>query len=319
VSKITIVSFISRNESVNDKLFLLYRLLKESSEELEMLVYCNDGSTIITKENVKIICSPNTTKYKRILMALSDIKSDYILFVDNDISPDTENIKRFLDESVIKQADISWGIIGVSYKRTLVSKLVIIDKLLSHKIIRPTLWRLSIGISVPGQIFFINRMKFQSSLPQYDTVFDDLTIGICAKQNKLNHFFSPLCLGYERPSFTLLILAKQRARWAKGFYQSIVLNLGNKSMLPYIFIHGIAYHILLIVFWCILYLVYSKTNWLCASILWLSSCYVIADRKLKYIVYAGIYTVVFPFIHLMWFISLLYYSTIHKITNKKVG
>jgi cellulose synthase/poly-beta-1,6-N-acetylglucosamine synthase-like glycosyltransferase len=295
----------------------LYQSLKDDTKKIELLLYCDTEITDMQQENVKIVCTPNTTKYNRILMALSDTKSGYILFVDNDITPDTGNINVFLEESIIERADIAWGTIGISYKKTFVSRLVLIDKLLSHKIIRPLLWKLNIGISIPGQVFLIDRAKFQCSLPEYDTVFDDLTVGICAKQNKLNYFYSQLCLGYEKPSSSLLILAKQRIRWAKGFYQSIVLNVGNKSMLPFVFIHGIAYHIMLFVFWSILYQIFSKSYWLYAMTLWLVFCFFIADKKVKNILYASIYTIVFPFIHLIWFISLLYYSVTNIFTKNR--
>jgi cellulose synthase/poly-beta-1,6-N-acetylglucosamine synthase-like glycosyltransferase len=318
VSKVAIVSFISHNESVNNGLFLLRKYLGEDANAMEMLLYCDAEAVNVTQENTEIILTPDATKYKRILMALADTKSDYILFVDNDITPDIENIKHFLGESIVRQTDISWGTVGVSCKKKLVSKLILIDKILSHKIIRPALWKLNIGISVPGQVFLIDKAKFQYTLPQYDTVFDDLTIGICVKQNKLSYFYSPLCLGYERPSFSLAILAKQRTRWAKGFYQTILLNTNNKSMLPYIFIHGIAYHIMLFVFWFILYQIYSKIDLVYALALWFVSCFIISDKKPEYMPYAVFYTFVFPLIHLIWVVSLLYYSTINRLT-KKVG
>jgi cellulose synthase/poly-beta-1,6-N-acetylglucosamine synthase-like glycosyltransferase len=311
----TVVTFISSNETINSKLFPLLNEL-QSSFDVEMIIYANNAIDISLQDYVKVIICPDTTKYKRILQSFDDARSTCILFIDNDITPDIHNLTVFVD-NISSNPDLAWGYIGVSETLGFFSKLITVDKLLSHKIIRPFLWKLNIGISVPGQVFLVNKTKFQADLPQYDTVFDDLTIGICAKKNSYRIKQVPLYLGYENPSLSLHALIKQRIRWAKGFSQSIFNNFDDKKMLPFIFIHGIAYHLLCFVFWGLFCLLY-KLNLLFSVLLWIFTCIIVSDRNFKIIVYVGIYTIIFPFVHLIWVASLIYNSINLAVKGKRI-
>jgi hypothetical protein len=282
-----------------------------------MIIYTDNvvSNELLAREDIDVIISPRTTKYKRMLMSLNDSKSENILYIDNDITPDSNNLIKFiskLDDNV----DLAWGYIGVLLDHGFMPKLISIDKQISHKIIRPFLWKIDIGISVPGQVLFINATKFRRDLPQYDTVFDDLTIGICAKMYDYYTMRSALYLGYEKPSFSFHSLVRQRIRWSKGFYQSIVNNIHN-GMLPYILVHGFTYHFLWLLIWVIIIFI-SKFSTSLGVLSWIIICICLCDKKHTLLGYSLVYSLIFPLIHVIWFLALIYNIIlgIKKFTKK---
>jgi cellulose synthase/poly-beta-1,6-N-acetylglucosamine synthase-like glycosyltransferase len=283
-----------------------------------MIIYADNAldEAVLADNDALVRIYPNTTKYSRILDSLNIAETSGIIYIDNDIKPDNLNLQKFI-EGIGNNIDIAWGYIGASINYGFMSRLIAVDKLLSHKIIRPLLWSLNIGISVPGQVFYINKEKFSRDLPQFDTVFDDLTIGICAKQYGYSIVRFPFYLGYEKPSCSLPVLAKQRIRWAKGFYQSLVKNR-RSNMLPYVLIHGIMYHFLWLPVWAAVGAVCLFS--LPAGLLfWLFLCVCLCGRKWNLTVYALIYSLVFPVFHIIWFIALLFSIAGGIIRDKTKG
>ena len=248
IDSISIVTFISNKEKFNMEIFKFYNDIRKFCGFAEFIIFSDvalfDSEKIYGDNIYEKVC-PNMTKYKRILLSLSIVRSDKILFLDNDISPDNKNLYNFL-KAYRNESDLYFGKIGVNNPQNLIEKLIKIDKNISHKFTRPILWKFKIGISVPGQIFMINKNRFVKDLNHRDTVFDDLFIGICAKENKYIVQRSTLMLGYEKASNNISILLRQRIRWAKGYYQTLLFHSKIK-VFPLIIIHGIAYHFTIII------------------------------------------------------------------------
>jgi cellulose synthase/poly-beta-1,6-N-acetylglucosamine synthase-like glycosyltransferase len=305
VEKLAIVTFISNHETLNTGLFSLTDDLRSIIKNIKMIIYTDStlNDTIPEGKDIEVIVMPNTTKYSRILESINNTKSDYILFIDNDITPDNDNLQKFISE-ITREIDLAWGYIGVSDNYGFMSKLLSVDKIYSHKILRPFLWKIKIGVSVPGQVIYMKTEKFKYDLPQYDTVFDDLTIGITAKQHNYNTACFPLILGYEKPSLSFLILVKQRIRWAKGYCQTIINNT-QTGMLPYILAHGFSYHFLWIPAWIFIILTCILSIPL-GILLFILTCVFLCGKKISLIVYAVIYSVIFPFIHIIWTFAFFY-------------
>jgi cellulose synthase/poly-beta-1,6-N-acetylglucosamine synthase-like glycosyltransferase len=141
--------------------------------------------------------------------------------IDNDICPHAAEIINFLEDA--GPTDLAWGRIGAVAEPGLMSKIIAVDKRISHNLIRPALWSLGLGISIPGQVFLINRDAFNKILPSSDTRFDDLTIGMYSRKFQCSFFRSNLLLGEEQPSLTLRELVLQRARWGRGFAEVYIL------------------------------------------------------------------------------------------------
>jgi len=305
VDQLTIVTFISKTETLNSFLLTLADNLRFSVKTVKMIIYTDSAldEAVLPNNDILVRIFPNTTKYSRILDSLNIAETSGIIYIDNDIKPDIINLQKFI-EGINENTDIAWGYIGTLLHYGFMSRLITVDKLLSHKIIRPLLWSLNIGISIPGQVFFISKRRFIKDLPQFDTVFDDLTVGICAKQYGYSIVRYPFYLGYEKPSCSLPALIKQRIRWAKGFYQSLVKNRRG-NMLPYIIIHGFMYHFLWLPVWTAIGTVCLFS--LPAGLLfWLVLCVCVCGKKWNLTVYALVYSLVFPVIHLIWFLTLFF-------------
>jgi len=306
VERLTIVTFISDNETPNTKLSSLVDCLKSVVKEIKMVIYTDNAfyDIIPIQKNIDVIIRPKTTKYMRILESINHSESDGILFIDNDITPDNDNLVKFIS-GISQKVDLAWGYIGVSNNYGFMSRFLFIDKIYSHKILRPFLWKINIGISVPGQVFYMNKIKFKHDLPQYDTVFDDLTIGISAKQHNYTTTCFPMYLGYERPSLSFPVLVKQRIRWAKGFFQSINNNM-RTGMLPYVLAHGFIYHFLWLPAWLFIVLV-GMLSLPLGILLFITICVCICNKKISLIGHSFIYVIVMPIIHMIWGFAVIYH------------
>lgn len=301
MKNITIATFISSKEKKNNDFIEVIKFLARSFE-LEVLVFCDFYMKDLPNNIIQIV-TPGMTKYKRIEKLLSISKNDNILCIDNDITINKENLKKFINECISKEYAVAWGKIKAIPVKSFIAHLICVDKNLSHDYIRPMLWKLNIGISLPGQIFMINKKYYIDKFPKYDTVYDDLTIGIITKKNSMPIYYTKEILGEELPKSTFINLLKQRKRWAKGFAESIYHNRKNK-MLKYVIIHGFMYHLLWIPFYIILILSMLITPILPIIIICIV-CILLADKKLKDILWSFAYILVFPIVHIVWLIAFI--------------
>ena len=301
MKNITIATFISSKEKKNNDFIEVIKFL-EKSFELEALVFCDFYMKDLPNNIIQIV-TPGMTKYKRIEKLLSISKNDNILCIDNDITINKENLKKFINECISKEYAVAWGKIKAIPVKSFIAHLICIDKNLSHDYIRPMLWKLNIGISLPGQIFMINKKYYIDKFPKYDTVYDDLTIGIITKKNSMPIYYTKEILGEELPKSTFINLLKQRKRWAKGFAESIYNNR-KTNMLKYVIIHGFMYHLLWIPFYIILILLTLITPILPIIIICIV-CILLADKKIKDILWSFAYILVFPVVHIVWLISFI--------------
>ncbi len=305
IKKLSLVTFVSGPEVLTDDFLTLADNLQRFYDT-DVIVFVDH---LHANENplVRQIVSPSTTKYVRILQLLLRTQADYFLCVDNDITPNLNAILAFLSESFSAQADLSWGRIGVSSTSGLITQLIKIDKMLSHCIIRPMLWRSGWGSSLPGQLFLLKVKAFRERLSKIDTVFDDLTIGICAREHNCKVYFNQSILGWEKPKATLFSLLCQRIRWGKGFSQVVNANYQFLNRLSLILVHGAAYHLLWIVFWGLIYIT-ALVNANFAFLLWLTLTAALTFGQMSLITAALLYTIVFPVIHLVWLIVVIFYT-----------
>ena len=301
MKNITIATFISNKEKKNNDFIEVIKFLKKSFG-LEVLVFCNFYMKDLPNNIIQIV-TPGMTKYKRIEKLISISKNDNILCIDNDITINKENLKKFINECISREYAVAWGKIKAIPVKSFIAHLICIDKNLSHDYIRPTLWNLNIGISLPGQIFMINKKYYIDKFPKYDTVYDDLTIGIITKKNSMPIYYTKEILGKELPKSTFINLLKQRKRWAKGFAESIYNNR-KTDMLKYVIIHGFIYHLLWIPSYIMLILLMLITPILPIIIICIV-CILLADKKIKDLLWSFVYLLVFPIVHIVWLIAFI--------------
>lgn len=296
---LTIATFISGNETMNFSILDAYYFLRESMLADELIIF-SDTPQGITGGGIREEISPSSTKYTRILSSLKISSHENILYIDNDITPDIFGLKEFITECR-SDSDLYFGRIAAKESKTFTGNLIQVDKTISHKIIRPLLWGIGAGISLPGQIFMLRRGKFLHDLPEGDTVFDDLALGICAVKNKYTVQRSKLTLGYERPSESFCTLIKQRIRWAMGYYEQLEMSR-RSSIFPLVLLHGLAYHILSPLFVPVLYMTLNGGIFFAVMV---AVCLCVSEFRLSRLVYSAAYFVVFQAVHAVWLAALL--------------
>ncbi len=295
---------MSGSEIFNENFSRLCNMVGESEFLVDAIVYCDDGPSGQSQRHCRYLSTAGFTKFARIHAALTDAKSDFLFFVDNDLQPDGAAFLQFLRECVDAKCDVAWGRIRSVVIPGIVPGMIRADKRLSHDFIRPFLWNMHVGISIPGQLFMMDRRFAKAHLPQDDTLFDDLTIGLAVRMHQGRTYASRSILGYEKPNSTLEGLVRQRCRWAKGFAQVLSANIGKPGF-PFIIIHGLAYHFLWILFWAAFFVFFLFQPLL--GLLSLFCCTLwLARFTLTEIPFSILYSVVFPFLHFLWFVRFIF-------------
>lgn len=298
---ITIATFISNNEKDNKEIYDVIHFLEKNFNDTEVIIFSNYE---IQNKSYRNIITPQMTKYKRIRILLKEAKFNDIICFDNDITINGENIKKFIIDCFERDYSIAWGKIKAKKIKGFIPKLINIDKNLSHNYIRPFLWNKRLGISLPGQIFMINKQYFLKDLPNIDTVYDDLMIGAIVRKQNLPVYYVKDVLGYEKPKENIIQLLKQRIRWAKGLAETIIFNRKSKVLL-YILLHAFSFNLLWIPTYILLYYIF-KFNILCGILGTLFICYILTDNKIKDMFWSVMYMIIFPFVYIVWGIALLF-------------
>ena len=245
---------------------------------------------------------PKATKYRRLINVIENDDSTYFLSVDNDVKCDVAAVQNFLTTILHGGYDIGWGKIRAQESRNVISRLVAVDKLLSHNILRPLLWKLGAGISVPGQVFCIKGASYRGKLNKTDTALDDLAVGLYSSNARKKLLMSPCILGYERPNVSFGALRQQRIRWARG-YVSIFRSLKDRRSLAKVIVHSFAYHFLWAIHW-IVFLLLIKFHFPCA-IGYVLLVTLLTGQGVSLAGYALLYQIVFPIFHVFWIIEVI--------------
>ncbi len=295
---ITIATFISGEEEINYNFITLTEHIRNIvGYETQAIIY-SDHTIKDLPNCIETVITPQYTKYKRIKDLIKRAGNNKIFCIDADVKINYEALTEFVNVCISSDYALAWGKIESIYDNTLVSALVCIDKLLSHYWIRPYLWSHHIGISLPGQVFMMDKSYFTNKLNVPDTVFDDLTLGIVSQIYGFPVHYSDLVLGCETPKGTFGDLILQRRRWAKGYAESLYYYK-NTEVFYLILIHGFAYHLLWIPIWFLMVSValyhYPLTIALCVL-----SAIAIVKKQIGYIFFVFLYYMIFPFIHLIW-------------------
>lgn len=298
--KLAAVTYTRVNECLTEELIYIGNKLNELDYEFTMEWYCEQKSIVPDNVNFKIRQNLiSGTKYVKLIHLLSNRDYDYLLSLDNDIDANIQGLINLVNSTIDNKKDLSWGRIESRKVNNLVSNLVRVDKLLSHNVLRPLLWKFNIGVTIPGQCFMLNVNSFKGKLPETDTFLDDLSIGIFAAKNKYSYLYSKGIVAREIPSYSFKELYKQRSRWALGFKQvlsCLSLNSKDKKLL---YIHAFSYHILpLLHLFFLCYLLVSSPAFFITILLFVA--FIISSKDHSSFGYALIYQLVFPVFHIRW-------------------
>lgn len=299
--ELAIITYLRSQEQLTQELIEIGNQLHQRYPGLVMELYMESIAPVLsTGAQFPIhVTHLQGTKYRKLLHALQDNDHLYLLSLDNDIAADIPGLLRLVAHTVDGDFDLGWGRIHTRRVSNLISRLVEVDKLLSHTVLRPALWRLHLGVTIPGQCFLLKTASFQGILRCKDTFLDDLSIGLYAAKNRLRYHYTQTVIAFELPSYSFITLWKQRLRWATGFRQSLSCATLTHQDRLLLWIHAFCYHLLPILHLAALAALMPQSplacfGWLCGLALFISR------RRPQALGTALTYPILFPVFHLGW-------------------
>lgn len=301
MKKVCLVTYTRKKEKFTEELVKMGNFLNREFGEFKCILF-SEANVIIPKNaefEVEQIYMEGT-KYRKLIYLMENDDSYFYISVDNDINAQLDNLKEFVYGMINDDADIGWGKIMANPKSNFISQLVGVDKILSHYLLRPILWKSGWGISIPGQCFMLKRKSFKGKLLDVDTFLDDLALGLFVNRHnkELKVFQSKKILGYEEPNDSFQGLWKQRSRWAKGF-STIIDGVKDPVEKKLVSIHGLSYHALWIINW-INMILFSFVNPIVSVVYILFMAVLLTRGQVGRLIYGIIYQFVFPIFHMRW-------------------
>ncbi|WP_462410643.1 glycosyltransferase family 2 protein [Neobacillus sp. Marseille-QA0830] len=301
MKKVGLVTYTRKTETFTEEFLEMGNALQQEFGDFKFILFSEAEVAIPSEANFEVQqIHMEGTKYKKILYLLEHDDSCYYLSVDNDIKADLDHLVEFARTMVERNADIGWCKIMARPKPNFVSRLVAVDKLLSHNWIRPILWKWGYGISIPGQCFMLKRATFSGKLPAVDTFLDDLALGLYVNQHfdDLKTYLSAKIVGYEQPNDSFGGLWKQRSRWAKGF-STIIDGVDEPASRRLVWIHGFSYHGLWLVNWLVMVLL-AMVHPALTAVYVLLQALILTGGQVRLAGYSLLYPFVFPVFHMRW-------------------
>jgi hypothetical protein len=185
------------------------------------------------------------TKLRKLVGFVGRTSADYVCVCDPDVELAPDAACRVVERALVhghQGVVVSFGRIGARVSRGVVAGLVSCDKLLSHCLLRPTLWRLAMGISLPGQFLVFSPGILLAHRGSVDTYLDDLLIGLLCRKMGATVECSSETVGNEEPRSGWCGLLMQRLRWMKGFLALVGYFRCDPKALVFLGIHYAAYH-----------------------------------------------------------------------------
>lgn len=278
-------------------------LYERYKERFKVVICCEKKFEVLEKPYEISFMEMEGTKYRRLVCCMEQDDSRYYLSIDNDITGRIDELLNFVETMMEQNYEVGWGRIKAKRQQGFISNMVAVDKLLSHNIIRPLLWKLGIGISIPGQVFCIKGESYRGKLIDLDTYLDDLALGLYVNINHSRKYIISTVLGEEMPNSRFKGLWMQRSRWAIGYSTILKAVKNRKKYRNKVIIHGISYHFSWILNWLVYLL--SAYIWRPMAVAYgIVISLMIAGKDLRMIFYTLIYQVFFPIFHIRWMIIL---------------
>lgn len=305
MKEICLITYTRSTEGFTDELDRISNAFFEKYNNKFKVIICGEKCFEIYNKKYEIeFMKMKGTKYRRLISLMEKDDSKYYLSIDNDITGNINELLNFIDVMIGNDYEVGWGRIKAKKQKGFISNMVVVDKMLSHNIIRPLLWNLGVGISIPGQIFCIKGNSFRGKLIELDTFLDDLALGLYVNINKSKKYVVSTVLGEEEPNSTFIGLWKQRSRWAIGYSTILKAIKDKKKYKNKVIIHGLSYHFSWIFNWIItILLAYFYGPIVIGYVLLVSGF--ITQKDVTMLFYSIVYQWFFPVFHIRWGITFL--------------
>lgn len=307
MAELAIVTYLRAEERLTPELIDIGNQLHRRYPGLVMELYAESESALpASGADFPIrVTQAQGTKYRKLLHALQGTGHRYLLSLDNDIAANIPGLLRLVAQTMDGGFDLGWGRVHSRRVSSAISRLVAVDKLLSHSVLRPSLWRLHLGVSIPGQCFLLKADRFKGSLPGTDTFLDDLSIGLHAAKHRLRYHYGRDVVAFELPSYSFAVLWRQRSRWATGFRQSLSCATLTRQDRRLLWVHAFCYHLLPILHLAALAALALLAP-LAGAAWWVAQALLITRHEPRAFPAALAYPLLFPLFHVGWWFHFLH-------------
>lgn len=313
-NKILIVSF-SIGEKFNKDLLLLSKELSFHGIE-NQIVIVSEIDNIDVPNEAKLVYIQKSSKLHKIRSQI-DVENEYHLCViDSDMRLNISACVDVIKKTIFTNNAIGFGLIESDCNNTWLSKCISLDKYLSHRVLRPALHKVNMGITVPGQFVIYSPELLSHAQDHTDTFLDDLYFGLKCRTKNLSILRVNSVVGYETGRSSWITLVTQRIRWMKGLFKlwrdAFRIHGGSSYCgIHYFCYHGLPMILLLITLFSI------KT-----AIWFFVLAVALIELLILSIAYKGVhpvfllYAVTFPFIHLFATVGALLPIPIHYLRRR---
>ncbi len=258
---------------------------------------------------VDVVFVPPGTKLSKIRRLVGLVDTDLVCICDPDLSVNPDACRKVFGRAavVVRRGDdvVAFGLVVGRDNGTMLSQLICVDKWLSHRIIRPLLWKSGLGITLPGQFLIVSAGILRGLDARVDSYLDDLYLGWIARKNNAEVLREPVVVGEEEPRSTWGSLLSQRLRWMKGLAGLFAHLWTCPPAVLLLAIHFIAYHGIPMLFLSgiILLGLFSPAS---AGVIVLALVFVLSRSSGHSIWTAATFVAIFPVLHtlatLLWWI-----------------
>jgi cellulose synthase/poly-beta-1,6-N-acetylglucosamine synthase-like glycosyltransferase len=265
-------------------------------------------------DGVEVIAVPHGTKLSKIRRLADIVAADLFCICDPDLTVDGDACRVLLQRAVVEVRSgrevVVFGIVEGKDDGTLLSRVLAVDKWLSHRVLRRFLWAGRVGITLPGQFLIVSPCLLRSLEPDVDSYLDDLYLGWIARQRGVGVHRVPVVVGQEDPRNSWTSLFAQRIRWMKGLTSLGWKLFGNPLAVVLLLTHYMAYC-------CLPMLIGLGMLWLtitsppAAAMVFTVLAAVLATLSRESLLTACCYLAVFPWLQLA--VSLLWWMPLGKL------
>jgi cellulose synthase/poly-beta-1,6-N-acetylglucosamine synthase-like glycosyltransferase len=199
-----------------------------------------------TLTGVEVLGVPSGTKLSKIRRLASSADADLICICDPDLQLDAEGCRLIFCRAAVESRGgdevVAFGIVEGRDNGSLLSRVVALDKWLSHRVIRRVLWGIGAGITLPGQFLVVSLGLLRRLDPVVDSYLDDLYLGWIARSQGIKVHRLPVVVGKEDARATWGGLLAQRLRWMKGLARLFRHLARHPSAIFLLTVHFLAYH-----------------------------------------------------------------------------
>ena len=251
---------------------------------------------------VDVVAVPHGTKLSKIRRLADLIEADLVCICDPDLTVNEEACRLIFGRAAAEIRNgndvVAFGIVEGSDDGTMLSRVIALDKWLSHRVLRRFLWQSGVGITVPGQFLIVSSRLLRSLNPGVDSYLDDLYLGWLARRQGVRVQRVPVVVGAEEPRTNWYSLLTQRVRWMRGLACLFGHLAAYPSALFLLSVHYIAYHGLpILMVFSVLLLAF--VNPICSLAVFLGLAFLLARLSGQSVLTAVTYMGVFPAVHLL--------------------